>query len=107
MALLERSLATVAAHVELAGAYVEQGMLVRSELLRAEVERSRIDDLLAEARGQARLAESGLSLRLAAADDSGWQIEPLPEPGAAGRAARRLARRRERPARPRRRPGGC
>ncbi len=80
VALLERSLETVAAHVELARAYVEQGMLVRSELLRAEVEHSRIADLLAEARGQARLAEAGLSLRLAAADGSRWQTEPLPEP---------------------------
>ena len=78
--LLERSLATVLAHVELARAYVEQGMLVRSELLRAEVEHARVADLLAEARGQARLAEAGLSLRLAAADGSRWQTEPLPDP---------------------------
>jgi WD40 repeat protein len=33
-------------------------MLVRSELLRAEVELARVDDLLAEARGQARVAEA-------------------------------------------------
>ncbi len=80
VALLERSLETVAAHVDLASAYVEQGMLVRSELLRAEVERSRVEDLLAEARGQARVVESALSLRLAADGAASWQIEPLPEP---------------------------
>jgi outer membrane protein len=80
VALLERSLETVAAHVDLASAYVEQGMLVRSELLRAEVERSRIEDALAEARGQARVAESGLSMRLAADGATVWRIEPLPEP---------------------------
>jgi outer membrane protein TolC len=78
--LLERSLQTVEAHVALAGAYVEQGMLVRSELLRAEVERSRIEDLLAEARGQARVAGSNLSLRLAADGAVEWRLEPLVEP---------------------------
>jgi outer membrane protein TolC len=80
VALLERSLETVAAHVDLASAYVEQGMLVRSELLRAEVERSRIEDLLAEAAGQARVAEASLSLRLASDGATSWQIESLPEP---------------------------
>ncbi len=80
VALLERSLETVAAHVATARAYVEQGMLVRSELLRAEVERSRIADLLAEARGQARVAEANLSFRLAAAAGTRWEIEPLPPP---------------------------
>ncbi len=64
VALLERSRDTVAKHVENARAYAEQGMVVRSELLRAEVELARIDDLLAEARGQARVAESNLAFRL-------------------------------------------
>jgi outer membrane protein TolC len=80
VALLERSLETVEAHVELARAYVGQGMLVRSELLRAEVERSRIDDLLTEARGQERVAEAALSLRLAVDGSTGWRIEALPDP---------------------------
>ena len=39
--LLIKSRDTVAAHVKLAGDYVAQGMLVRSELLRAEVELAR------------------------------------------------------------------
>ncbi len=47
--LLEGARETVAAHVELARDYVEQGMLVRSEFLRAEVELARVDDLLEEA----------------------------------------------------------
>ena len=72
-ALLERALETVEAHVE-------QGMLVRSELLRAQVERSRIEDLLSEARGQARVAEANLSFRLAADLASSWQLEALPHP---------------------------
>jgi outer membrane protein TolC len=64
VSLLERARATVATHVENARAYSEQGMVVRSELLRAEVELARIDDLLSEARGQARVAESNLAFRL-------------------------------------------
>lgn len=79
--LLERSLATVEAHVELARAYVEQGMLVRSELLRAEVERARIADLLEAARGGARVARAALAFRLGAeGDPPDWQLAPVPPP---------------------------
>lgn len=78
--LLESALATARAHERLAGAFVDQGMLVRSELLRAEVERARLEDLLSQARGQARVAEAGLSFRLAADLSTRWQLEPLPEP---------------------------
>lgn len=77
VALLATSRETIARHSELARAYVGQGMLVRSELLRAEVELSRVDDLLAEARGGARLAEANLSFRLGADPASAWTLEPL------------------------------
>lgn len=80
--LLERSVATIARHVEVARAYTEQGMLVRSELLRAEVEHSRMQDLLSEARGGARVAEANLSFRLAAARDTQWELDVVPDPGA-------------------------
>ncbi len=62
--LLSASRETVAAHVELARAYSDQGMVVRSELLRAQVELARVDDLLLEARGNARVAEANLAYRL-------------------------------------------
>lgn len=78
--LLEQVLDTVDAHVRLARAYVDQGMLVRSELLRAEVERSRIEDLLLEAQGQGKVAEAGLSFRLGADPASHWELEPLVDP---------------------------
>ena len=84
VALLESSLQTVEAHVRLAGAYVEQGMLVRSELLRAEVERSRVEDLLSRARGQAEVAEASLSLRLAEDLSTGWRLERLADPAPLG-----------------------
>ncbi len=80
VALLERALATAGEHVELARAYVEQGMLVASELLRARVEHARIEDQLAEARGLARVAGANLAFRLAAAPDTGWELAPLPAP---------------------------
>jgi len=83
-ALLERARDTVAAHVALARAYVEQGMLVRSELLRAEVELSRLDDMVAEARGGVRVAAANLAFRLGARQDTEWDIEPLGEPPAVG-----------------------
>ena len=78
--LLERSLVTVEAHVNIARAYVDQGMLVRSELLRAEVEWSRIQDLLQQARGQAKVAEANLSFRLGADPSMSWELRKLPDP---------------------------
>jgi len=83
-ALLERSLATVEAHAALARAYVEQGMLVASERLRAEVEVARVEDLLASARGGARVAEAALSLRLGAPLGSAWELAALPSPPVPG-----------------------
>jgi len=83
-ALLETSRATVARHVELARAYVDQGMLVRSELLRADVELARIEDMLAEARGNARVAEANLSFRLGADLATSWELDPLPAEPAVG-----------------------
>jgi outer membrane protein TolC len=85
-ALLATSRETVARHVEVARAYVGQGMIVRSELLRAEVELARIDELLAEARGNARVAEANLSFRLGADLASAWELERLPEEVAATRS---------------------
>lgn len=80
VALLTKARATVAAHVQLAEAYAEQGMLVLSEVLRARVELSRLDDLLTEAQGRARVAEANLSFRLAAPQGTAWELEPLPGP---------------------------
>jgi len=80
--LLRKSRETVQAHVAFARDYVEQGMLVKSDLLRAEVELSRIDDLVAEADGRVRIANANLAFRLRAAGDASWTLAPLPEPRA-------------------------
>jgi outer membrane protein TolC len=79
-ALLSKARETVAAHVALARNYVEQGMLVRSDLLRAEVELARVDDLVAEAEGRVRIASAALAFRLGALGDETWTLAPLPEP---------------------------
>src|SRR5512143_379766 len=78
--LLSKSRETVGAHVEFARNHVEQGMLVKSELLRAEVELSRIDDLVTEAEGRVRVANANLAFRLHAAGDASWALAPLPDP---------------------------
>ncbi len=76
--LLHKSRDTVAAHVKLAGDYVAQGMLVKSELLRAEVELARMDDLVTEADGRVRIANANLAFRLGAAGGSSWALAPCP-----------------------------
>jgi outer membrane protein TolC len=78
--LLGHAKETVAAHVALARQYVEQGMLVRSELLRAEVELARTEDLLAEAEGNARVAAAALAFRTGATAPGPWDLAPLPAP---------------------------
>ena len=80
--LLERSLMTVRAHADRARAYEDQGMVVTSERLRAEVEVARLEDQLTEARGRARVAEAALSFRLNADFRSRWDLEPLEPPTA-------------------------
>lgn len=80
VALLSKAREAVAAHVDLARAYVAQGMLVESELLRAEVELSRLDDLLTQAQGREKLAQANLAFRLGLPQDEDFQLEPLPMP---------------------------
>ncbi len=78
--LLTRARETVAAHVELARNYAAQGMLVKSELLRAEVELARVDDLLEEAKGRVRVANANLAFRMGEPQDRVWTLSPLAPP---------------------------
>ena len=80
--LLERARETVKAHVDLARAYSAQGMLVRSELLRAEVELARVEDLLEEAKGKVRVASAALAFRMGTDQAKSFPLAPLPAPKA-------------------------
>lgn len=82
--LLAKARETVASHVSVAAAFVEQGMLVTSELLRAEVELARVDDLLAQARGDVRVARANLAFRMGQPQERIWNLDPLPRPAALG-----------------------
>jgi outer membrane protein TolC len=84
VSLLEKARDTVQAHVALARAYVEQGMLVESELLRAEVELARVEDMLAQAKGQEQVAQANLAFRLGLSQEEQFQLEPLPLPAGLG-----------------------
>ncbi len=84
VSLLTKSRETVKAHVDLARRYAEEGMLVRSELLRAEVELSRVDDLLESAKGNVRVANAALAFRLGEPQSSTWELAPLPAPAPLG-----------------------
>ncbi|MCK6681814.1 MAG: TolC family protein [Thermoanaerobaculia bacterium] len=78
--LLTKARETVKAHVDLANSYVNEGMLVRSELLRAQVELARVEDMLADAKGKVRVAQANLAFRLGAAQDTPFELAPLPSP---------------------------
>lgn len=82
--LLERACETMRAHVVVAQDYADQGMIVNSEVLRAEVELARLDDLLAEARGRLRVANANLAFRLGTDQGTSWELDPLPNPEALG-----------------------
>lgn len=80
VALLERARQTVAAHVELARAFAEQGMLVVSEVMRAEVELARLDDMLAQARGNVAVATANLAFRLGRDLRTTFKLMPVAAP---------------------------
>lgn len=82
VALLQKARDTVAAHVALAKAYVDQGMLIEAEYLRAQVELSRVEDLLAQARGQEEVAQANLAFRLGLDQKERFALRPLAMPAA-------------------------
>ncbi|MCC6130382.1 MAG: TolC family protein [Acidobacteria bacterium] len=78
--LLSKARETVKAHVDLASAYVNEGMLVRSELLRAQVELARVEDMLEDVKGKVRIASANLAFRMGAPQDAQYALAPLPPP---------------------------
>jgi len=65
--LLTAARNTTAEHVKLAEAYAEQGIILDADVLNAMVYLSEMDDLLAQAKNGARLAEAALNFHMGAA----------------------------------------
>lgn len=77
--LMEKSRATVERHVGMARDYYDAGMLVESELLRAQVELAKVDDRLIQARNQERTARLGLSILMGTDLDPAAVLSPAPD----------------------------
>lgn len=80
LALLETARATTARHVELARSYAGQGMILESEVLKAEVQLAEVDEHLARARTGASLAEAALNFRMGVEQATPRQLAPPPPP---------------------------
>ncbi len=79
VSLLEKARATTEAHVQRARAYSEEGFLVRSELLRAEVYLSEMDDMLTRARQGAAMAQAALNLRMGLPQETAQHLGRTPD----------------------------
>jgi len=62
VSLAEKARGTVAQHVKMAGDYFDVGMIVESDLLRAKLELSKMDDQLIRARNAEKTARTGLAI---------------------------------------------
>lgn len=78
VALLETARATTARHVELARSYAGQGMILESEVLKAEVHMAEVDEHLARAQTGASLAEAALNFRMGTEQSTPRQLAPPP-----------------------------
>lgn len=75
--LMEKARATVERHVGMARDYFDAGMLVESEVLRAQVELAKMDDRLIQARNQEKTARLGLSILMGADLDASSSLAPV------------------------------
>lgn len=80
--LIEAARATTAEHVKLAEAYVDQGIVLAADLLRARVYLAEMDELLAQAANGAQLAEAALNFHMGAHQATPRELAPLPPPEA-------------------------
>lgn len=76
--LIYKSRERVQMHVNRARAFHEEGMLVSSELLRAEVHLSEIEEWVTRAENGAQLAEAALNFHLGLPRDAAHELTPLP-----------------------------
>ena len=80
VALLEKARSTTAAHVELAEAYADQGIILTADVLDARVYLSEMDEMLQQAANGARLAEAALNFHMGADQSTPRDLAPLPPP---------------------------
>jgi len=76
--LLRRARETTRAHVRLARDYAGEGLLVASEVLRAEVYLAEMDELVTRAENGARLAEAALNFHLGIDRDTHHELGSMP-----------------------------
>lgn len=77
--LMQRMRESVRRHVERARNFYNEGLLVSSELLRAEVHLSEIEEWVAMANNGAKLAEAALNFQMGIPRESTHELEPLPD----------------------------
>ncbi|MBU0690759.1 TolC family protein [bacterium] len=77
--LMLRMRESVRRHVERARNFYDEGLLVSSELLRAEVHLSEIEEWVTMANNGASLAEAALNFQMGIPRETAQQLEPLPD----------------------------
>ncbi len=90
IALMEKARATVERHAGMARDYFDTGMLVESEVLRAQVELAKMDDHLIQARNREKTARLGLAILMGRDLDPDAVLMPAgdhPETDATGSSA--------------------
>ncbi len=78
--LLEGARATTAAHLELAEAFAEQGLILSADVLDARVHLAEMDEMVARAASGARLAEAALNFHMGADQSTPRELAPLSPP---------------------------
>ena len=80
--LLSEARATTAEHVKLAEAFAKQGIILDADVLAATVYLSEMDELLAQAKNGAQLAEAALNFNMGNSQSTPLTLAPLPPPKA-------------------------
>jgi outer membrane protein TolC len=80
--LMTKARETTDQHVKLAEAYAGQGIILDSEVLKAKVHLAEMEELLAQAKNGARLAEAALNFQMGARQALPRTLAPLPPPAA-------------------------
>jgi outer membrane protein len=80
LGLLTAARETTAAHVKLARQYASEGLIVKAEVLKAEVYLAQMDEMVAQASTGAELALAALNFHMGVDQSREWSLAPLPSP---------------------------